>query len=147
MSSKFTYLAWLVTAVAMVALNGLFHGVVAAGFFDTHFAPLGEAVLKMADFRIVPVIILEFVLDFVLLVFITRWRPEPVDMREALRTGALFYFATSTTWNIGNSATFVHWAPAVTIVDVLWHVLTGLVAGWLIATLFNRRWRTGLSAM
>ncbi len=147
MSSRFTFLAWLVTAVAMVVLNGLFHGVAAAGFFDTHFAPLGDAALKMADFRVAPVVLLEFILDFVLLVFITRWRAEPVNVREAMRTGALFYFATSATWNIGNSATFVYWAPIVTVVDVLWHVLTGVVAGWLIARLFNLRWRTGLSAV
>ena len=62
-------------------------------------------------------------------VFITRWRAEPVDVREAIRTGALFYFATSATWNIGNMATFVYWAPVVTIVDILWHTATGIVAG------------------
>lgn len=147
MFSKFTFLAWLLAALAMVVLNGLFHGVAAASFFDTHFAPLGPAALKMADFRVGPVILLEFVLMFVLLVFITRWRSEPVNLREAMRTGALFYFATSATWNIGNAATFVYWAPIVTVVDVLWHTLTGLVAGWLITVLFNRRWRTGMSAI
>ena len=147
MHSKFTYLAWLITAVVLVALNGVFHGVVAADFFDTHFAPLGAAVLKMARFRVAPVVALDFVLAFVLLVFVTRWRAEPVPVREAMRTGALFYFATSATWNIGNSATFVSWAPVMTMVDVCWHVATGLVAGWLVATIFNRRWRTGMGAM
>ncbi len=142
MIHRYTFLAWLLTAVALVVLNGFFHGVAAAGFFDTHFAPLGDAVLKMAHFRLAPVIILEFILVFVLLVFITRWRAEPVGLREAIRTGALFYFATSATWNIANMATFVYWAPAVTMVDVLWHVFTGVVAGWLIARLFNLRWRT-----
>lgn len=147
MASKFTFLAWLVTALTLVALNGLFHGVAAADFFDTHFAPLGDAVLKMADFRVVPVILLDFMLIFVLLVFITRWRPEPVNVREAMRTGALFFFATSATWNIANMATFVQWAPVVTVVDVTWHLLTGLLTGWLIAILFNRRWKTGMSAI
>ena len=146
MIHRHTFLAWIATSVAMVALNGFFHGVAAAGFFDTHFAPLGDAVLKMADFRVAPIVVLEFILDFVLLVFITRWRPEPVGVREAMRTGALFYFATSITWNVGNSATFVSWSPVVTIVDVIWHVFTGLVAGWLIAQLFNLRWRTGTLA-
>jgi uncharacterized membrane protein len=101
----------------------------------------------MANFRVAPVVILEFVLVFVLLVFITRWRAEPVNMQEAMRTGALFYFATSATWNIGNSATFVYWAPIVTVVDVCWHAITGLAAGWLIAFLFNRRWRTNVGAI
>ncbi len=141
MAHRFTFLAWLATAIAMVILNGFFHGVAAAGFFDTHFAPLGDAVLKMAHFRVAPVVILEFVLDFVLLVFITRWRAEPVDMREAIRNGALFYFATATTWNIGNMATFVSWSSAVTVVDVAWHVFTGVVAGWLMAKVFNLQWK------
>lgn len=140
MLNRYTFLAWLLTAAALVVLNGFFHGVAAAGFFDTQFAPLGDAVLKMAHFRLAPVIILEFILVFVLLVFITRWRAEPVDTGEAMRTGALFYFATSATWNIGNTATFVSWAPVVAIIDIPWHSVTGVVAGWLTAKIFNLRW-------
>ena len=147
MISKFTFLAWLLTSIVLVALNGIFHGVLAAGFFDTHFAPLGDAVLKMANFRVGPVVVLEFALAFVLFALITRWRAVPIQVREAMLTGALFYFATSATWNIGNMATFSYWSPVVTLVDVPWHVFTGLVAGWLLANIFNRQWRTGLSAV
>lgn len=64
-------------------------------------------------------------------------------MREAVRTGALLYFTTSATWNLANAATFVYWSPVVSVVDIIWHTLTGLIAGWLIAAVFNRRWKTG----
>jgi len=74
------------------------------------------------------------------LLFITCWRAEPVDLREAMLTGALLYFAASATWNTGNMATSAYRSLFVTSFDVPRHSVTGVVAGRLIARIFNLRW-------
>lgn len=142
MKTKFFLLAWLSTAMVMIVLNGLFHGVVAAGFFDVHNAPLGGAVLKMADFKPAPIVILEFILDFALLSILFRWRNEPIVPQDAYRIGGLFYGSTAATWNLANTASFVEWSMLVTFVDVAWHTVTGIFAGWMLARIFNLQFKT-----
>lgn len=131
-------LAWLVTAVALFILNGIFHGVVAADFFDRNMTGLGNAAVKMKDFNPVPIVILELLFDLCLVLIITRRKNEPVALREAVLTGGLFYLCTAASWNLANTATLVAWPVVVTLVDVTWHFVTGLLAGWMIGKLFNR---------
>lgn len=102
-------LAWLVTSVILFALNGIFHGVVAAIFFDTHLSVLGDAAVKMKDFKPVPIIILELLLDFCLVIIITRVKNEKVVMKEAVLIGGLFYLSTAATWSLANTATLMSW--------------------------------------
>ena len=135
------FLAWLVTATALFVLNGIFHGVVAASFFDTQLSVLGNAVVKMKDFKPIPIVILELVLDFCLVIIITRDRNEKVVMKEAVLIGGLFYLSTAITWSLANAATLVAWPAIVTMVDGIWHFTTGMFAGWIIAKLYNLQFR------
>lgn len=139
MKPKPFFLTWIITSVVMIAVNGVFHGVAAAGFFDDHLAVLGNAVVKMKDFNPIPVIILELILIFCLVLIITRFKNDQLSMRESVLTGGLFYLSTSATWNLANAATLVTWPHIVTVVDVLWHFVSGLLAGWIIYKLFNRQ--------
>lgn len=137
MKAKHFAIAWLGTAMALFALNGAFHGGVAASFFDTHFEGLGPAAIKMKDFEPLPIVILELLLDFCLLAIISRFRAEKIVLREAMWIGGLFYFSTAASWNLANSATLVSWPIIVTLVDMVWHLATGLLAGFLICKLLN----------
>jgi uncharacterized membrane protein len=93
----------------------------------------------MKDFNPIPVIILELILIFCLVLIITRFKNDQLSMRESVLTGGLFYLSTSATWNLANAATLVSWPHIVTVVDVLWHFVSGLLAGWIIYKLFNRQ--------
>jgi len=139
MKPKPFLLTWLVTSGTLFLLNGVFHGGVAANFFDTQLSVLGDVVLKMKDFNPGPIVILELLIDFCLIMIITGMKNEKVVMKEAVLTGGMFYLSTSATWNLANAATFVSWPVILTIVDTSWHFASGLFAGWIICRLFNRQ--------
>lgn len=141
MKTKPFLFTWGATFVALFLLNGLFHGVIAAGFFDAQLAPLGSAVRKMKDFDPAPIFLLELLLDFCLIVIITRWKNERIGRTDALRIGGLFYFSTATSWNLANAATFTTWSIPVVVVDIAWHFATGILAGWIIYKVFNRQFK------
>lgn len=143
MNSKFYWFAWLGTAALLVVVNGVSHGVLAADFFDAQLAPLGSAARKMADFDPLPVVLLEFAIVFVLLQILSSQNRGPLLLRDAARTGALLYFSTSATWNLGNLATLSHWPLAIVVPDVIFHTALGWFAGWVAAKIYNRQWRTG----
>ncbi len=126
------FLSWLAAAVGTFVFNGLFHGLLAADFFDRNNAALGSAALKMADFKPLPIVLLELILAFSLTWILFRVGANGPTLKEALSIGALFHFSTAMTWNLANMASFVSWPLAVVAGDSLWHVLMGLLAGWLI---------------
>ncbi len=132
MNTKKFLIAWIVTSVATFLINGVFHGLAAAGFFDQNLAGLGDVVLKMEDFNPVPVILLEFILVFVLTWILFKMNRAPITTGDAVLTGALFEMSTSVTWSLANTATFVSWPLALTVADTAWHTVVGAIAGWLI---------------
>lgn len=132
MTTKRFLTAWLVTTIVLFALNGVFHGLVAADFFDRNFAGLGDATVKMADFNPLPVAILELLLAFSLTWIFSITGSENTTLRGALTVGGLFHFSASATWSLANMATFVSWPIQLAAGDIAWHVLMGVVAGWLI---------------
>ena len=132
MTTKRFLTTWLLTTIVIFALNGVFHGLVAADFFDRNTAGLGSAVLKMADFNPLPVAILEAIITFSLTWILFKTSTENTTLNTALTIGGLVHFATSATWNLANMATFVSWPLQLVLGDVAWHILMGIVSGWLI---------------
>lgn len=123
-----------------MVLNGLFHGVAAAPFFDQHLAPLGGAVNKMADFNPLPIAILEIILVSLIYYFTTRNSTSQIAASKGLITGALIELGSSSAWNLANQATLKNWSSIVTLVDISWHVTSGAFMGWVMVKLYN--WQT-----
>ena len=123
-----------------MALNGLFHGVVAASFFDQHLAPLGDSVSKMAEFNPLPIAILEMILVGLIYYFTTRDTSGRISPARGLTTGALIELGSSGAWNLANQATFKIWSLTVTLVDISWHVISAAFMGWVLVKLYN--WQT-----
>lgn len=126
-----------------MVLNGLFHGVVAAPFFDQHLAPLGESVNKMADFNPLPIAILEIILVSLIYYFITRDTVGQIAASKGLIVGALIELGSSGAWNLANQATLKNWSSTVTLVDISWHVISGAFMGWVMVKLYN--WQTKIA--
>ncbi|MFN0173871.1 MAG: DUF2177 family protein [Saprospiraceae bacterium] len=132
MTTKRFLKAWFTTTVVLFALNGVFHGLVAADFFDRNFAALGDVAVKMADFNPLPIMVLELLLAFSLTWILSITGSENNTLRGALTVGGLFHLSAAATWNLANMATFVYWPLQLAAGDIAWHILMGIVAGWLI---------------
>ena len=132
MKTKQFISAWLATTVVLFALNGVFHGLVAADFFDRNFAELGDSVVKMKNFNPLPVAILELLLTFSLTWIFSITSSASISLRGALTIGGLFHFSAASTWSLANMATLVSWPLQLALGDIAWHVLMGITAGWMI---------------
>jgi len=139
MTTKRFLTAWLVTTVVLFALNGVFHGLVAADFFDRNFAGLGDSVVKMENFNPLPVAILELLLTFSLTWIFSITSSASISLRSALTIGGLFHFSASATWSLANMATLISWPLQLALGDIAWHILMGITAGWLIYKIGLRR--------
>ncbi|AEE50542.1 DUF2177 family protein [Haliscomenobacter hydrossis] len=123
-----------------MVLNGLFHGGLAASFFDSHLAPLGESMNKMADFNPIPIAILEIILVGLIYFFTTRDTRGRISPLRGIQTGALIELGSAAAWNLANQATFKGWSTPVTLVDISWHVISAALMGWVLVKLYN--WQT-----
>lgn len=123
-----------------MVLNGVFHGGVAAPFFDSYLAPLGESVQKMADFKPAPIALLEAILVGLIYFFTTRDTTGKIAPSRGLLTGGLIELGSAGAWNLANQATFKSWPTAVTLVDISWHVISAALMGWVLVKLYN--WQT-----
>jgi uncharacterized membrane protein len=140
MTTKRFLISWLAATVVLFILNGIFHGLVAADFFDKNLVGLGGAVVKMADFNPAPVAVLELLLVFCMTWIFAKTHSEKTTLRDVVTIGAIFQLCTSATWSLANMATLVSWPISLALVDVAWHTLMGALAGWLI-------YRVGLKTM
>lgn len=132
MTTKRFLITWISTTVVIFILNGIFHGLAAADFFDKNLAGLGNAAVKMAHFNPIPVIILELLLVFSLTWILSKTHSAKTILRDAILIGGLFQLCTAATWSLANMATMVSWPVPLALVDIAWHTLMGALSGWLI---------------
>jgi uncharacterized membrane protein len=131
MTTKRFLIAWLVTSIVSFILNGIFHGLIAADFFDKNNAVLGAAAIKSSDFNPAPIAILEIILSFCIVWSLSKLNLNSKGMTNAIIIGFLFHFAAASSYNLASTATIVSWPFVCTVVDVPWHALMGVISGWL----------------
>lgn len=131
------FICWLITTTVAFLLNGLFHGLLAADFFDSSLAHFGDSVRKMSEFSPLPAALLELLLVYVLVYLISSRSTQP-SMGFGTKTGALLSLANSATWSLANMATFKSWPWSLTLLDVAWHTALGALLGALVVWLWNK---------
>lgn len=131
-------ICWIPVFVVVFALNGVFHGLVAATYFDEHLSMLRPAIKNMSDTNPVWVGLLDLILVFGMTYFILNRRDQKISLSHAAFIGGLINLISSGAWNFANAAMFENWPLALTGVDITWHVTLGAVGGILIAILNNR---------
>ena len=113
--------AFLASAVAFSALDLLWLGVVARGFYDTHMGPLKASPINGVAAAL-------FYVMFIGLIVVYGIH-RTTSTRDALRRGAELGFATYATYELTNWAVIQDWPGALVLPDILWGVvLTGCTA-------------------
>lgn len=127
----------------MFALNGVFHGQLAAGFFDSNLSQLEPIIHKMKYTNPLWVGLLDTVLTFGMTYFIILPQTNRIILSQATFAGGLINFISSGAWNFANAALFLSWSITLTIVDICWHLALGTGGGLLIGILYNRLQKQG----
>lgn len=133
---------WLPTFIVVFGLNGVFHGKLAANFFDTNLIQLEPAIHKMSDTNPLWVGLLDLILTFGMTYFITIRQTDKISLSSAAFAGGLVNFISSGAWNFANAAMF-SWSTTVTVGDIIWHISLGAVGGLLIGAIYNRLEKKG----
>lgn len=124
-------LTYLVSVPVFFAIDMLWLGIVARGFYQSQLAHL----LGPVNWPVAIAFYLIFLVG--LLIFALGPALAGKGLTYALLFGALFGFFTYTTYDLTNWATLKDWPPLVVFVDIAWGtVLSASVAGvtYLIAT-------------
>ena len=129
-------ISYLLTTIVFFAIDLLWLGVVAKGFYGKHLSNfLADQVNWTAA--------IVFYLLFIVGIFIFAILPatEKSSWTHALTYGALFGFFTYATYDLTNLATLNNWPIKVVIVDIIWGiVLTASVSifGYFLTQWVNR---------
>ncbi len=106
---------YLVTLVAFFAIDMIWLGVVARGFYQKH---LGYLMRSSPNWTAAIVFYLLFIAGLV--VFVVAPGLQANSIRKVLILGALFGLITYATYDLTNLATVKDWPLIVTIVDMCW---------------------------
>ena len=124
---------YLATLVVLMALDFLFLGVLARGFF---VAEVGE---MLGEVRVIPAVLFYLLYVVGVLIFVSADARGP---DSALLYGALFGLFCYATFDLTALALLKHWSWAVAVVDVSWGAVVTAVsstAGLFVANAFVPR--------
>jgi Predicted membrane protein (DUF2177) len=139
MKAKTVLITVLVTFIACVALNGVFHVLVIGDYFDSAFAGFENKVNKIADTNPAWQIATELVWVIALFYLLTYGRSSKISTSHAIVGGMLMNAAVSGTWNFINASLFNVFPKRIILPDMAFHILiVGTVSGFLIALLYNK---------
>jgi len=121
--------------IAMI-LNGVFHAVIAAPFFNKELAVISCAAKPIEETNPALLLLVETIWVSVLTYFLIHQSPPQLAWREAAFAGALINLVAAGTWNFINAA-MIPWSFMLVLVDLPWHLLVGAVAGASISLIYN----------
>jgi uncharacterized membrane protein len=117
------FLAWLVTATVMVALDLLWLGVVAKPYYQQGIGHL------LAEQPRVAVIVLFYALYAVgLVVFAVTPIRGSISLSDTALNAALFGLFAYATYDLTNLATLKGWPVGLALVDIAWGILVSAVS-------------------
>jgi uncharacterized membrane protein len=127
---------YALTLLVFLAVDLLWLGVLARGFYQTHLGPLLAPAVNW------PAALLFYLLYVVgILVFAVLPGLAKDSLAVAAGWGALFGFFTYATYDLTNLATLKDWPLRVVVVDILWGVVLCTVVAS--AGFFLGRWLRG----
>jgi uncharacterized membrane protein len=120
MGARRIAVAWVVTFLLIFFGNVLFHGVLAAAFFDRH---LQGVIVPIATVKnpVYPIVAAVFLATGMTWFTLRGWRPER-GVRDASLIGAWLGLIAYGTWNVINDELIPGWSPAVMALDIPWHI-------------------------
>ncbi|MFT4710405.1 MAG: putative membrane protein [Planctomycetota bacterium] len=119
--------------LCLSALNFLFHQVVAGRFLDEQLDGITKPLAELGP--IGPGLI--YLLSAVIIVICARVAQGQADRRlYAVASGGAVGLLSFGTWNVINFGLLPDWPLSVVIVDTAWHVLAGVIAGFVLVLVF-----------
>lgn len=111
---------YLITLAVFFAIDMIWLGVVAKGFYRRHLGPMLNPKVNWAAAAL-------FYLLFIagLLVFVIKPALSGGEPLKALLLGALFGLISYATYDLSNLATLKDWPMVVTVVDLIWGTVLG----------------------
>jgi len=133
MTFKQSLILYLITFAVFFAIDMVWLGLVAKGFYRRHLGPLLSPKVNWTA-----AILFYLLFIFGLLVFIVRPAVLAGAPARAFLLGALLGLIAYATYDLTNLATLKDWPLLVTVIDLVWGiVLGGTVSG--LAALLGRR--------
>jgi len=123
---------YLLTAVLFFAIDILWLGVIAKGFYNKH---LGRLFRKRVNWAAATIFYMLYILG--IMIFAVLPGIESASLGHTALLGVLYGLFTYATYDLTNLATLKDWPKAIVVVDILWGMaLCGLVSagGFLAAT-------------
>jgi uncharacterized membrane protein len=117
------FAAYAAATLMMLALDGLWLGLVAKDFYQQ-----GLGHLMAASPRWLPALLFYLLYPLGLLFFAVLPQAPGASLAQALLRGALFGFFAYATYDLSNLATLKDWPVPVAVVDVAWGVFASCLA-------------------
>ena len=133
MTIKQTLILYLITLVVFFAIDMIWLGVVAKGFYRRH---LGSMLSPKVNWAAAVLFYLLFIVG--LLVFAVKPALAAGNSHKALILGALLGLISYATYDLSNLATMKDWPLMVTIVDLVWGTVLGGAVSYISAFLGRR---------
>lgn len=125
--------AWAGAALFILAIDAVWLGLVARGFYKSQ---LGDLMLESPKLAIAALFYVMYSAAVVILASAPAARSG--SLSDALLLGAIFGFAAYGTYDITNLATLKNWPMLMSLVDVAWGTAltaaTAVVGSWLLRT-------------
>ncbi len=130
MTVKQMLVMYAITLVVFFAIDMIWLGVVAKGFYRRHLGPMLSPKVNW------PAAILFYLLFIVgLLIFAIKPALAAGAPLRALAFGALFGLICYATYDLTNLATLKDWPLLVTVIDLVWGTVLGGAVSWIAAVL------------
>ncbi len=117
------FVAYAATAIAMIAIDLLWLGVIAKPLYQNGIGHL------MAERPNIPIAILFYVIfPIALMIFAVLPNAAAAEWGKTLIAGALFGFFAYATYDLTNLATLKGWPIGLSVIDVIWGTFVSSVA-------------------
>lgn len=126
MKWRIYFLTWLVTFVLLTAANYLFHGVLAYSFF---YGGLKDIIYHTTEEVHSRYVALDYALMVAANLYFTVNSANKNYAIQGMISGGIVGLVAFGTWNLVNYAFIPHWPMSIVIVDIVWHVVVGIISG------------------
>jgi uncharacterized membrane protein len=122
------FISWLVSFGVLTLVNLLFHGVIAFSFF---YGRLKGIIFSPGEVHSSYVALDYGLLTAANLFFILKIPGKDLVHQSAI-VGGILGLISFGTWNLINYAFIPNWPMSIVIVDIPWHILAGILSGWVL---------------
>lgn len=124
---------YLITLVSLLALDGLWLGVIAKSFYQKHLG-----FIFAEKFLLTPAVLFYTIYAFGIVYFVVMPALEAKSLSVALMRGALLGLLAYGAYDLTNQATLARWPLIITVADLAWGIIATAAAGAIAYSVVSR---------